>query len=46
MGVAARITRHPEFTKEKVEPTTLGRTATEIHHSTRFTPLLLLRIHH
>jgi len=22
MGVAARITRHPEFTKEKVEPTT------------------------
>jgi len=34
----------PEPTKERVEPTTIGITAIEITHLTRFTLLLLIRI--
>jgi len=36
--------RGPEPTKERIEATTLGITAIDIPHSTRFTLLLLLRI--
>jgi len=44
MGVADTIMRRPDPTKKRVERTTLGITAIEIPHSTRFTLLLLLRI--
>jgi len=45
MGVAATIMHRPEATKERVERMTLGITAGEIPHSTRFTFLLWLRLH-
>jgi len=45
MSVAATIMHCPEASKERVEGMTLGVTAMEIHHLTRSTFLLLLRIH-
>jgi len=39
MRVAATVVRRPEPIKERVEPTTLGITAIEVTHSTRFTLL-------
>jgi len=43
--VAATMLRRPEPTKERVELAILSKTAIEITHLTRFTHLLLLRIH-
>jgi len=45
MSVAATIMPRHEPNEEIVERTTLGITAIEIPHSTRFTLLKLLRIH-
>jgi len=42
MSIATTIMHRPEPIKERVEQTTLGITAIEILHLTRFTPLLLL----
>jgi len=42
--VADTMLRHPELTKERVEPTILSTIAIEITHLTRFSLLLLLRI--
>jgi len=42
--VASTMLRHPEPTKEKVEPTILSTTAIEITHLTGFALLLLQRI--
>jgi len=42
--VASTMLRHPEPTKQKVEPTILSTTAIEITHLTRFALLLLQRI--
>jgi len=44
MNVAATIMHRPKQTTEGVQRTTLGITAIEIPHSTRFTLLQLLRI--
>jgi len=43
MSVAITVMHRSEATKERVEWKTLGITAIEISHSTRFTLLLLLR---
>jgi len=42
--VASTMLRHPEPTKERLEPTILSTIAIEITHLTRFALLLLLRI--
>jgi len=42
--VVGTMLRHPDPTKESVEPTILGIIAIEITHLTRFALLLLLRI--
>jgi len=39
--VAVTMLPRPEPNKQRVESTTLGKTATKFHHSTRFTLLLL-----